>query len=327
MVKRFTMLLRRSIAFLGAGCLCLTLFGCYQGSPVKLELEQPALVFPSNGMNLVPDTLTLSWNSSAWATTFSVQVSTDIGFLSLADSAITTSPSLAVTSPLANNATYFWRVSSSDGHQMSEWSAIFSFTTGVAAPELFDPEENAIWVPETLTLAWSESPGDSLYYVQVSIDSNFSTLSINDSTGSAAFAVTSPLTQSTPYYWHVSVVKPQGSSGWSEPGTFTTADSLPAPALLFPADGAANVSRSNDSLKWSSIPSYWASYRLQVSTAPDFSSNVVMDTTLPSSSLTAPVDFLSSSTLYYWRVAARLYLVGFMDRQGAWSATRSFTTL
>jgi hypothetical protein len=319
------MLRRRNIAFLGAGLMCLTLFGCYSGSPIKIELGPPILSFPPNGKKLVPDTLTLTWDSPVWTTSYSVQVSTDIGFLSLADSAITTSPALAITSPLANNTTYYWRASASDGERTSGWSAIFSFTTGVAAPELFDPEENAVWVPETLTLTWSESPGDSMYYVQVSIDSNFSTLTINDSTGSAAFAVTSPLTQSTPYYWHVSVVKPQGSSGWSESGTFTTADSLPAPALVSPADGAVNVSRSNDSLKWSSIPSYWASYRLQVSTAPDFSTNVIMDTTLME--LSAPINSLSGTTLYYWRVAAQLYLEGFMDRQGAWSATRSFTTL
>jgi hypothetical protein len=306
-----------------AGLLSLILVGCYRGSPIKLQLQQPTLSFPSNGKKLVPDTLTLTWNSSGWATSFSVQVSNDIDFSTLVDSAICTAPFLAITSPLVNNTTYYWRVSSSDGQQTSEWSAAFSFITGVAAPELLAPEDKAIWIPETLTVDWSTSSGDLMYYVQVSTDSNFSTAAINDSTHSASFAITSPLTQSTTYYWRVSVLKHQGLSGWSDIGLFTTVDSLPAPLLLYPADGAVNVSRTNDSLKWDSIPSYWASYRLQVSTASNFA-NVVMDTTLME--LTAPIGSLSGGTHYYWRVAARLYLEGFMDRQGEWSVVRSFTT-
>jgi hypothetical protein len=308
------------------GLTCMMLFGCYSGSPTKLELEIPTLSFPYNGMMRVPDTLTLNWNSSGWATSFSVQVSIDRNFSSLVVSAITTSLSQPIDSPLVNNTTYFWRVSASDGQLTSEWSAVFSFTTGVAAPVLSDPEDNSIWVPETLTLGWSTSIGDSMYYVQVSTDSVFSTFAVNDSTDTASFPIDSPLTQSTTYYWRVSVLKLQGLSGWSATGTFNTVDSLPAPALSYPADSTVNVSLVTDSLKWSSIPSYWASYRLQVSTTADFSGNVVMDTTLPSSSLTAPIDVLLPATIYFWRVAARLFLTGFMDRQGDWSAVRSFTT-
>jgi hypothetical protein len=303
----------------------MVLFGCYRGSPVKLELETPTLSFPSNGMSMVPDILTLTWEPSAWATSYSVEVSTDLDFTTLAASAITADPSLAISSPLANNTTYFWRVSSSDGQRASEWSAVFSFTTGVAAPLLVAPEDRAIWVPETLTLAWSASAGDSQYYVQVSTDSGFSMLAVDDSTASAFFAITSPLVQSTRYFWRVSVVKTQGSSGWSETYAFTTVDSLPAPVLTSPADGAAGVSLAGV-LAWDTLSSPWASYRVQVSTAADFSSNVVIDTTLPPSSSAAPITTLSPATLYYWRVAARLYLAGFMDRQGAWSAVRSFTT-
>jgi hypothetical protein len=162
-----------------------------------------------------------------------------------------------------------------------------------------------------------------MYYVQVSTDTGFSTTTVNDSTDSAFFHIGSPLTQSTTYYWRVSVLKHQGLSGWSETQEFTTVDSLPAPALLYPADNAVNVSLVTDSLKWNSIPSDWASYRLQVSTASNFT-NTVIDTTLMKQ--TVPIGSLSGATHYYWRVAARLYLEGFMDRQGQWSATWSFTT-
>jgi hypothetical protein len=319
------MLVRRMRSPFAAGLMCLTIFGCYRGSPIKLELEKPAPTFPFNGMSLVPDTLTMSWSSSPWATSYHVQVSTDFDFSTIIDSAICTAPLLAITEPLANSTTYFWRVSSSDGQQMSEWSAVFLFTTGVAAPVPLEPEDRAIWVPETLTLAWSASAGDSMYYVQMSIDTGFSVFALDDSTGSPFYPITSPLVQSTPYFWRVSVLRRQGVSGWSETHEFTTVDSLPAPALLSPADGAAGVS-AGDSLAWDTIQSQWASYHVQVSTSADFSANVVIDTTLPPSSAALPIGSLSGGTTFYWRVAARLYLAGFMDRQGAWSAIRSFTT-
>ncbi|MBN2188440.1 MAG: hypothetical protein JW699_03220 [Chitinispirillaceae bacterium] len=307
-----------------AGLLCLLLSGCYRGSPVKLELEKPAPTFPFNGMGLVPDTLTLSWSPSAWATSYNVQVATDFDFSAIIDSAVCTSTFLAIASPLADKTTYFWRVSSSDGQETSEWSPVYSFTTGVSAPEPLSPEDKAIWIPETLTVAWSASAGALMYYVQVSTDTGFSAFALDDSAGSAFYPVTSPLAQSTHYYWRVSVMNRQGKSGWSETHEFTTVDSLPAPALLSPADGAAGVSLA-DSLAWDTIQSQWASYRVQVSTSADFSANVVIDTTVPPSSSSAPVTMLSPSTLY-WRVAARLFLDGFRDRQGAWSEIRSFTT-
>jgi hypothetical protein len=302
---------------------CLLCAGCYRGSPVRLELEQPAPSFPYNGMSLVPDTLTLRWNPSAWATSYSVQVSMDFDFTAIVDSAVCTAPLLAITVPLLNSATYFWRVSSSDGQERSDWSAVFSFTTGVAAPALLSPEDNAIWIPETLTLAWSASAGDSQYYIQVSTDAGFSSSAIDDSTGAAFYTVPSPLVPSTPYFWRVSVLRRQGRSGWSEPYTFTTVDSLPAPVLVHPAAGAAGVS-SADSLVWDTIPSQWASYHVQVSTVSDFSAGLAVDTTVMASAL--PLAALTPSTLYYWRAASRLFLAGFMDRQGGWSAARSFTT-
>ena len=122
-----------------AGLLSLILVGCYSGSPIKLQLQQPILSFPSNDMKLVPDTLTLTWDSPTWTRAYSVQVSTDIDFSTFVDSAICTLPSLPITLPLVNNTTYYWRVSASDGERTSGWSAIYSFTTGVAAPTLLDP--------------------------------------------------------------------------------------------------------------------------------------------------------------------------------------------
>jgi hypothetical protein len=109
------MLRRCMIISSAAGLLCLILSGCYSGSPIKLELEKPTPSFPFNGMSLVPDTLTLAWSPSAWATSYNVQVATDFDFSTIVDSAICTSSFLAITSPLADKTTYFWRVASSDG--------------------------------------------------------------------------------------------------------------------------------------------------------------------------------------------------------------------
>jgi hypothetical protein len=78
-------------------------------------------------------------------------------------------------------------------------------------------------------------------------------------------------------------------------------DSAPAPPILSsPADGATNVS-TNPTFSWNASGGA-TSYTLQVSIDSSFSSFVVNQNALTSTSY--PVNGLSNSTTYYWRVSA-----------------------
>jgi hypothetical protein len=290
-------------------------------------IAAPDLGIPDNGGLYQPLTPTLYWNPANSASTYRVQVSTTAAFSStvIDDSSVTgTSKNISATPPLLNNTTYYWRVSASaSGQCTSDWSDIFSFTTGVAAPFIEYPMDYAILIPDTLTVLWYASPGATMYYMQLSTDSTFSTaFVVNDSTASTHYAITSPLSANeVTYFLRVRVSTSQGLSAWSGRHKFQTW-LMPAPTLLTPADGASGVLLT-DSLKWNKPVSNWnwvSSYHVQVSTVSDFSSNVVVDNTV-SDTVSAALGSLSSGT-YYWRVAS----IDILSRQSAWwSAVWSFT--
>ena len=92
----------------------------------------PVLVSPANGATLVATNPLLDWNSSAYAESYQIQVSTD----SLFTSTVYDSSGIIITefqipnNGLNINTTYYWRVNAANVTGTSPWSTIFHFTTG-----------------------------------------------------------------------------------------------------------------------------------------------------------------------------------------------------
>lgn len=88
------------------------------------------LVSPANGATGVSLTPTLTWNATANATTYDVQVSTVSNFASTVVNATgVTGTSYNVTTPLTSNTTYYWRVRAINSCGTGAWASPFSFTT------------------------------------------------------------------------------------------------------------------------------------------------------------------------------------------------------
>ncbi len=92
----------------------------------------PLLASPSNGATNQALMPTLNWNSSAGATTYRLQVSTDSSFAStLFDDSTLTALSQQI-GPLLNTTGYFWRVRGKNAAGTGSFSAIWKFTTTAA---------------------------------------------------------------------------------------------------------------------------------------------------------------------------------------------------
>jgi hypothetical protein len=103
----------------------------------------PVLATPANGATGITTNPTLTWNASAGATSYRVQVSTDPAFgTTVADQIGIATTSYAVSS-LASSTLYYWRVNAINGGGTSPYAAAWSFTTsaipaGLVAAYAFD---------------------------------------------------------------------------------------------------------------------------------------------------------------------------------------------
>jgi len=89
----------------------------------------PTLSSPSNGATNVSIPVSLSWNASSGATSYTLQVSTNSSFTNLVyDQSALTGTSQQVTG-LNNSTQYYWHVSATNSYGTSAWSSVWSFTT------------------------------------------------------------------------------------------------------------------------------------------------------------------------------------------------------
>jgi hypothetical protein len=270
----------------------------------------PVLIGPCNLSN-VTVLPTFSWNPSATATYYRLQVSTDQNFGTLSiDAPGLTSTQYVVTpsNQLAYGTMYYWRVNASNGGGTSGWSNVCQFSTIPAPPPpptLQSPPNHAVNVPpNSVILSWSNVPGADGYWVQLATDNQFYNKIIDQQGITSTQYVVPPnlLSGSTTYYWHVASHNTGGYGQWSGTFDFTTMLAPPAaPILIAPPDSATNVPRNPD-LDWGDVPTA-TSYLCQVSTDPNFATTVYSPT-VSVSHYQIPANGLNVNTRYYWRVRA-----------------------
>ncbi len=284
----------------------------------------PSLSSPSDNATDVELTPTFTWSAGSGSTdSYRIDVSTASDFASLAVSdSGNVSTSFTPGGPLLTETEYFWRVRGKNVGGSSDWSSTFSFTTvppPPAVPTLTSPADAATGVSVDPTLEWGAVSGADTYTVQLDTDPAFGSPDQSQTQASTSFSPTT-LSEGTTYYWRVKANGPGGDSGYSS-RSFTTLFNPPgAPTLTSPADNATDVSLT-PTLVWSAGSGTSDTYRIDVSTASDFSSFVISDSSSSTTSF-AVVSALSTSTEYFWRVRGKN-----PGGPGAWSSTFSFTTV
>jgi photosystem II stability/assembly factor-like uncharacterized protein len=269
----------------------------------------PNLILPINGATNVSLNPTFDWDSTSPADYYTLQASLDTSFSNL-EVFITsiTQSFLPLVTPLDPNFKYYWRVNATNPAGTSPWSAKFNFITELgppAAPILLYPADGAIGINLTPTLDWIDDYSVTSYQVQLSQDSLFNTTLI-DATGfntSQYSVVSGLLTNVATYYWRVRTTNSLGTGPWSEVWSFFTLLSPPAvPTLVSPPNNSIDIT-TTPTLDWDSIP-FAETYRVQLSTDPNFGSFIINVAGLTSSHYNVSGGTLNNNTTYYWRVSA-----------------------
>ncbi len=190
-----------------------------------------------------------------------------------------------------------------------------------ASPTLVSPANLAANLVITPTLTWNTVYGADSYGVTVATDPGFANIVINQSGLTAtSYVVVTPLNNSATYYWHVTASNAAGTSVPSTDWSFTTIIAIPpAPILTAPADAATGVS-TTPVLTWNSAVGA-ATYRVQIASDPAFSTIIIDQAGIATTSYTVSPP-LGTSSPYYWHVNATN-----VGGTGPYSIASSFTTL
>lgn len=291
-------------------------------SPVwslKTIIASPSISFPTASAVNIPVAGPIKWNSVDGATVYHLQMSQLSNFSVLVMNDSTIADTVKLYSAFQNNVKYYSRVRAYSLDGWGQYSVTSNFTTIVTIPSvpvMLTPQDREFNQSITPTLTWSSVSGAVNYRLQVSIDSLFTTTVVNDSSLAVSSKTVPTLKNFQKYYWRVSAKNAAGWSNFSLKREFTTIIAIPK--MIAPINNAVNQALSIF-CSWNSVAGA-AKYQLQVSTTSLFDAVVYNDTTITDTTVT--VQNLSSSTKYYWRIAAFS-----VNGSSGLSASSAFTTL
>ena len=200
------------------------------------------------------------------------------------------------------------------------------FKTGnpPGVPKLSYPASNGLLTSYTPLLDWSNSTLPSgvtltYYQVQVSLDSTFNNLVVNEKPTQSSYQIGSPaFTPNTKYYWRVQAVGSNGhTSNWTISAYFRAA-MLPT-TLVSPANSTSPAQTTRrPTFTWNPVTGI-TTYTIQVASSSAFSTTLV-STKVTGTTYTPTTNLTATKTLY-WRVRAEG-----SNGPSLWSPVFSFKT-
>lgn len=286
-------------------------------SATKVSLKTPA-----NG-STVKNELSFSWTAGLGENpTYKIEISNDSKFKTIIyekSGLKTPYHKINVTTELDALTTYYWRIVNSEDNTWDSTSDSWSFKTSDKEPAeaatLLSPA-NGEQLPdvERLTFSWKAAT-DCTYTLEIANDSDFADIAYSETTGTKTSTTidTRVLTYNAIIYWRVKTSRIGYKDCFSETWFAKTPKREYAEKvkLISPTNGS--TFSENFILEFSKVNV--KSYKLEISTSPEFTSRVIVTTYSPGG--TVPEGwgisdagnmtyFVKASKLnntkYYWRV-------------------------
>ncbi len=296
--------------------------------------QPPHLLAPDDGATLNTPRPLFEWATVIGATGYGLMVSTDEAFGDVVLDVTTSGTSFDPDTGLPDD-TYYWRVNTRAGDEVSGWSETRSFTLDTSAgecetpprPVLLSPGDGMTYDVPEVTFAWESAGEPSFYELRVSQSPTFNTIYIGEQVNATSYIDPAPLDAGT-YYW--SVRGRNHAEGCAAPGEWSqvwsfTVDIVAvcpvpeAPQLLSPPDGLTTT-ELQQTLSWSPVANA-THYVVYIDSDSDLSSpgleTMTVETTVTTPQL-PPGD-------YYWGVRAGIDLPGECEQTGPLSEIRLFT--
>ena len=291
----------------------------------------PTLSSPDNGV-VYSTTVqpTLNWNSITGVGHYILEWDTVSSFSSPLHDIFTTTSRSVYLDGLLYGTKYYWRVkaTNSNDSDTSSYSEVRNFTT-CSAPILSSPSNGMVYTTMVRpSVSWNSITGAGSYILEWDTVPSFSSTMFRTYTTSSTSIYINGLRYSTKYYWRVKATNTNDSdtSRYSEVWNFTTAGTV---TLSSPTNNPSPTGRfySRQYLRWNTLPGS-SEYLIQLDTTSDFSSSVLRNISVTTSSTSSDSYYekcvydLYYGTMYYWRVCA----ISSVDTTD-WSETWQFHTM
>ena len=272
--------------------------GTLSGSPVTFSATSVLGATTANGAsNILSSSFSANWTATSGATSYRLDVATDIGFTSMVSgfSDLTVAGLTQAVTGLTTGATYFYRVRPFSGSAGAN-SNVISVAT-LAAPVA--TAATAVGAT-SFTATWTAYSGATNYELDVATAADFLSGMVltAQSTGNVTTFPVSGLSTGTTYYYRVRAIVGGNTTASSNVITVLAAPIAPA------SPAATSVTTSGFTATWSAATGA-ASYRLDVSTESGFTTGLVagyQDLTVSGTS--QAVTGLATGTAYFFRVRA-----------------------
>ena len=169
---------------------------------------------PVDDSTVESESITFTWESEVGASGyyFTIYSQTDAS-----DSLTTTvTRNQCTVEGLADGSTYCWKVAPIYYNKLGDWSDIWTFVVDIAtaAPDLSSNTNNTAFYG-TPELSWGSVASATSYRLQISNDSSFSDILLDEELTNTSYAADPGLEENTTYYWRVAAYGDDEWSAWS----------------------------------------------------------------------------------------------------------------
>ena len=189
-------------------------------------------------------------------------------------------------------------------------------TSGLSAPIPNYPKFESKELPLTTKLIFSSTNKADQFRIQIAKSNDFKNI-ILDNVETDTLIIIDNLELNTQYYWRVQEKFQNLNGPWSLPSTFKTTKG--APLLSIPANDTIDILLQTI-FSWSDLSLKSKYLSIGNRCRFNFADMIYNDSTILNDSII--INQLADSTLYYWRVRAKIY-----DAYGAWSNVWHFRTI
>ncbi|MEI6089815.1 MAG: T9SS type A sorting domain-containing protein [bacterium] len=194
----------------------------------KTGIESASLLNPPDKSINQPTTLKFKWSEIVGVKYYQLQISKNEAFTDLVYSTDSLDKAEQYVEDLEPEIKYFWRVRAwnEESYGTSQWSNVWTFTTGKVTLVLRNPKTGSTGVSIPTLVLWFPATTADYYHLQVAKDAAFANVVFDkDSINETQYTLSKTDVEiSTSYFWHVKGVSKQYTTDWSDTWQFTTGD-------------------------------------------------------------------------------------------------------